>query len=107
MPILPLASISSLLPTIVVFQRRYSHAHTLRQAQVNPAKELLPYCSAKPPIPEATRNLLRDTFHSISSLALAATTSDGLNGLKLLLAEQGPDLAEDIIDFWKNEYTMD
>lgn len=62
------------------------------------------------PIPEHSRNVLSDIVHGIPELAQAATTRDGQEFLASYLddaAAGNQGTAEEIIEFWSQEYVID
>jgi hypothetical protein len=74
---------------------------------MNPSTALLPYCSIDGSIPDHSRNVLSDIFHSIPEVAEAATTRAGQDRLRQWLSEPSAAIAENIIEFWRQEYVVD
>ncbi|TVY45122.1 hypothetical protein LOCC1_G002608 [Lachnellula occidentalis] len=103
-PTIPLFSTRSLLDTLFKFQRQL--AATREEIHIPRAISLLPYCTLKPPMPEHPKNLLSDVCHTVGELAGAATTRDGQAYIRSLVSEPGSTVAEDIIDFWEQEFTV-
>jgi hypothetical protein len=105
MPILPLYSIASFQQTVEQFRQAISGSTKPTSASSgNPAAVLLPYCTLRPPIPEHTRNILSEGYHSIAELAQAATTADGQLALRRLLPDPSNSVVDEVIDFWAQEY---
>lgn len=104
MPIIPLASASSLPTAVSSFQRQLAHSQLAARPRIDPSTAVLPYCSVNGLIPEHSRNVLSDICHSIPELAQAATTGDGQDRLRQWLTE--PSQAEQIMEFWKQEYIV-
>ena len=108
MPILPLHNITSLLPTILAFQRQLWSARSTRPL-ANPVMALLPYCSNNPPIPDRATNVLSELCLSLPELSQYATSMDGQQKLRDTLpdcAVAGDTVnqtAEEVIEFWQAE----
>lgn len=94
--------------TLSAFQRQLflSRSTAALSQQVNPAVSLLPYCSNSR-LPEHAHNVLSDLCHSIPDLAQAATTRDGQMGLRQWFSDSMPQVAEDLIAFWEQEFIVD
>ncbi|KAE8448388.1 hypothetical protein EG329_009632 [Mollisiaceae sp. DMI_Dod_QoI] len=108
-PIIPLATISTLQTTLSTFQKQLfaSLSAAASMHRPNPVMTLLPYCSNNPPIPEHARNVISDLVHSIPELSQAATTQDGQIGLRQWFSDSAPQVAEDVIAFWELEFLVD
>ncbi len=106
MPVLPLLSVDSLETTLFSYQQQLLQPRVPRII-ANPISAILPYCTENPPLPEYTKNVLSDLFHSFSDLATAATTTDGQNEMRRWLSESRPEQAEGPIAFWLREYIAD
>jgi len=112
MPIIPLHNISSLLPTLLGFQKQV-HAARSNRMPANPLTTLLPYCSSNPPLPERVLNVLSEVCSSIPHLSQIATSRDGQQYLRDLLPESvvpghlPTQTVEDIIEFWQQETFME
>ncbi|TVY42300.1 hypothetical protein LSUB1_G001054 [Lachnellula subtilissima] len=107
MPTIPLFSTRSLLDTLFKFQRQLvSTRAEIYMPRARPDVTLLPYCFLKPPMPEHPKNLLSDVVHTMGELAGAATTLDGQKCIRSLVSEPGSTVAEDIIEFWGQEYLV-
>lgn len=104
MPIIPLVSISSLQATLGSFHRQLRTTSLTPTPIPQPVETLLPYCTASAPMTDHTRNVLSDICHSIHELARTATMADGQEVIRSYLSEPDPSLAEDVIDFWTEEY---
>jgi hypothetical protein len=108
MPILPMYSIASFQKAVDQFRQQVSAiTRPDRVSNGNPAVILLPYCTLCPPIPEHTRNVLGEGYHSIAELAQAATTGEGQIALRSLLPESSPSVGDEIVDFWAKEYCIE
>ncbi|KUJ22713.1 uncharacterized protein LY89DRAFT_728832 [Mollisia scopiformis] len=107
-PIVPLATISNLQTTLSAFQRQLflSRSSAASASPPNPAMSLLPYCSTGH-IPEHARHVLSDLCHSIPDLAQAAMTRDGQMGLRQWFSDSMPQVAEELIAFWEQEFVVD
>jgi hypothetical protein len=102
MPILPMYSIASFQKAVDQFRQQVSAiTRPDRVSNGNPAVILLP------PIPEHTRNVLGEGYHSIAELAQAATTGEGQIALRSLLPESSPSVGDEIVDFWAKEYCIE
>ncbi len=107
MPILPFSSLSSLPTTLFNFQRQLVATRSTGTAlRVNAVTDLLPFCTTNPPMSEHSRNILSDVCNNIPSLAQAATTREGQEGLKQWL-EDAHGAADDVIAFWEQEFIVD
>ncbi|KAM3077691.1 hypothetical protein ACMFMG_007015 [Clarireedia jacksonii] len=107
MPLLPLYSIEKLLPTIHMFHKRLLSPGV--QRTINAQFELLPSCMIGTGMTEHTRNILSDICHSLPELVQAAISSDGQDKLRQWLSDNrdSSQAAEDVIDFWKQEYLLE
>jgi len=66
---------------------------------------LLPYASVNGTLPEHSRNILSDLFHTIPELSQAATTKDGQDMIRKWLDD--PVVASEVIGFWEEEFIID
>jgi hypothetical protein len=106
-PILPIYSIASFQKTVDSFRRQISGSTRPDQTSSGkPAALLLPYCTLCPPIQEYARNILGEEYHTLAEIAQAATTTDGQVAMRALLSDQSNShsVAEEVIDFWAQEY---
>jgi hypothetical protein len=98
-------SIESFQNIVDSFRRQVSASTKPDQVSTgNPAALLLPYCTLCPPIQEHARNILGEAYHTVAEVALAATSTDGQVALRDLLSDQSHSMAEEVIDFWAQEY---
>ncbi|TVY57111.1 hypothetical protein LCER1_G000796 [Lachnellula cervina] len=108
MPTIPLFSIRSLPDTLFKFQRQLvATREEIHIPRARPAITLLPYCTLKPPMSEHPKNLLSDICHTVGELAGIATTRDGQTYIRSLVSEPGSTVADDIIDFWEQEFVVE
>lgn len=112
MPLLPLSAIASLPAVLTAFQRQLVSTRSAASVPLPTAvSALLPYSTTDPPMPEHARNIVTDICPNIPSLARAATTEDGKQGIREYLSDimsaNGGPVAEDIIAFWDQEYVVD
>lgn len=108
-PVMPLTTLTNLQSTLSSFQRQLFNSRAAEASipQSNPVVALLPYCSNNP-LPEHARNVLSDLVHSIPDLAQAATTRDGQAALRQWFSSDSmPQVAEDVIAFWEQEFVVD
>jgi hypothetical protein len=111
-PLLPLSAIASLPGILCGFQRQIvSTRSAASRTRVDPLTTLLPYCTINPPMPEHARNVVSDLYSSIPALAKAATTREGKEGIRQYLSDipsvAGRTVAEDVIDFWRQEFLVE
>lgn len=105
--IIPLHSISALQNTIAKFWQQLAAPPPSRATNTpNPAVVLLPYCSLSPPIPEHQRNIICEKIHRLADLSECSTTKEGREALRDLLEEMGG-VAEEMIEFWEQEFMLE
>jgi len=110
MPVITLFTVSALQDTLIAFQRNLFKTRAARSTLLtNSVESLLPYCSTNPPIPEHSRHVLSDIYHSLPGLAQAATTQDGRQGLRQWLSDASspPEVIDEMLGFWEEEFLMD
>lgn len=105
MPILPLHSLSALPATLFEYTRALSARHSVPQA-INPVRDILPFCSANPPVAEHTAHVLSDIVPDLKTLSYVASTPEGQAELGKWLGvdAKGAGQVADVIDFWRFEY---
>ncbi|CZR50982.1 uncharacterized protein PAC_00857 [Phialocephala subalpina] len=107
-PVMPLTTLTNLQSTLSSFQRQLFNSRSAASSasRLNSVVALLPYCSNNP-LPEHARNVLSDLVHSIPDLAQAATTREGQAALRQWFSDSMPQVAEDVIAFWEQEFIVD
>lgn len=102
-PILPLSSLASLQKTLLEFSITLSQSQTQPELPI-PATDILPFCSATPPLSEHARNAIIGLVPNLKSLVTAATDGDGRIAIQEALGSNNQQEIEDVIDFWGMEF---
>ncbi|KAI9730459.1 MAG: hypothetical protein M1818_008154 [Claussenomyces sp. TS43310] len=102
--VLPLFDTSSLSELVFTFHRQLLQNRVI-PTPLQQASRILPYCSANRPLPEHTRHVISDIVPNLKELARAATTEDGQHLIRQWLMGS-PAQADDVIDFWLQEYVV-
>jgi hypothetical protein len=103
LPILPIPALDSLQPTLFTFHRQLLSLQPIPTA-LHTLTDILPHCSAGGPLKKHTVNVLSDVCSGLRGLAVAATTTEGIEGLRGYLDEMQ---ARDVVEFWETEYVAD
>ncbi|KAF2099630.1 hypothetical protein NA57DRAFT_55583 [Rhizodiscina lignyota] len=109
-PVLPLASASSLPAVLQTFASSLIKGHSVAAAAVPGLRpiELLQYCTVNSPLDQHSTFLLTDIFDSMGSLAGAMTNSTQNQEVEQKLLDLlGLETAQSVADFWRDEWVAD
>lgn len=105
MPVLPVDSVKAVPATLMAFHRQLGTSSSSTEP-ANPARDLLPYCSASSKervLSEHTVWLLTDLTSGFHDIVNKISTSAG----RAILDEYlGPE-AEKVLSFWSRDYTVE
>ncbi|KAI1764756.1 hypothetical protein GGR53DRAFT_465999 [Hypoxylon sp. FL1150] len=102
MPVIPVNSVQAVLPNLMAFHHHFSTSSG-PQKTADPARDLLPYCSEKPPLPEHAVHVLTDITSNTRDLLETVSTPAG----QMKTAEFLGDNAGNVISFWTEEYAIE
>ncbi|KAI0125895.1 hypothetical protein BJ170DRAFT_685140 [Xylariales sp. AK1849] len=102
MPIIPVPSVEAVPMSLLAFHHQLCTSAASRR-RLDPARSLLPYCSATQPLPDHVVNVLSDITTDMKDLIKQATMPEGHQTLTEYLGQD----AERVIKFWKEEYLVD